>query len=415
MGEGKWSEVVSEIAAGVRGGREGESIDPESRDRFHEALMAELPLGVVRIDASGRASYMNPLGEAILGIAPGKGSGADCFPRFETPGLDENPIVLGLEGKLNRFEMYVTDREGRERSVWVQMTPIPAGDSTSRAKECATEMLILLRDTSDERAFDDEMRRRERLASIGELSAGVAHEIRNPLTGIANCAQVLRDRILPDDPRLRFVSIILDEAARLNRIVDSLLTFARPPRPQLRESDLATVVRRAFDLEKGPLEAAGIAMDMKIRGKVPRIYIDPEQILQVLLNVVRNAAESMPGGGRLILECFLVRRRPHIRRGVGQRKTDRFRPAGDTPAAAYLQIRISDTGRGIPQDVLPRIFDPFFTTRPKGTGLGLSISQSIIIEHGGFISVRSVEGRGTTVSIDLPVERRRGERRNEVI
>ncbi len=415
MGGRKWSEVARRISAGVGEGTAECPSDPGTEDRFHETLVGELPLGVIRIDETGRATYMNPLGEAILGIPPGEGAGADCLPHFETPKLEENPIVLAQEGKLHRFEMYVTDRDGHERPVWVQMTPIPPTDSASRARSRADEMLILLRDTSDERAFDDEMRRRERLASIGELSAGVAHEIRNPLTGIANCAQVLRDRIPADDPRLRFVTIILDEAARLNRIVDSLLTFARPPRPQLRESDLAGVVQRSHDLEKDRLAAAGIAMDVRLRGKIPPIYIDPEQILQVLLNVIRNAAESMPAGGKLILECFLIRRRPHIRRGVGQRRTDRFRPVGDDPAATYVQIRVSDTGRGIPQDVLPRIFDPFFTTRPKGTGLGLSISQSIIIEHGGFISVRSVEGRGTTVSIDLPVERRRGERRNEVI
>lgn len=415
MGNREWSAVAKAIADLAEPRGKAASLESDSLRRFYESLVAEVPLGVIRITSDGRAVTMNPVAEAILGIKPGQGTGMDCLPRFEVPGMTENPILLGLQGKLSRIEMYVTDCEGHEKPVWVQMTTVPHEVAISGPMGCAQEMLVLLRDTSEERAFDDEMRRRERLASIGELSAGVAHEIRNPLTGIGNCAQVLRDRIPADDPRLRFVMIILEEAARLNRIVDSLLSFARPQRPQLRLSDLTEIVHRILDLESEALAAAGIAIDISIRGKIPHIFVDPEQILQVLLNVIRNAAESMPEGGRVNIECFPVRRRPHFRRGVGQRRTDRFRTTGDMPTVAYVQIRITDNGRGIPQDILPRIFDPFFTTRPKGTGLGLSISQSIIIEHGGFISVRSVQGRGTTVAIDLPVERRRGERRREVI
>jgi signal transduction histidine kinase len=412
LGSRQWTEVGRQIRAALDREQESDPQEVRSRDDFHEALLSELPLGVLTVDSNGRATYVSPLAGEILGIPPGEGIGADCRPHFECAGLGENPIRLGFAGKLHRFETYLIARDGSERPAWVQMSRIPSSASppAGRRRE-AGELLILIRDTSEERVIEEETRRRERLASIGELSAGVAHEIRNPLTGIGNCAQVLRDRILPDDPRMRFVQIILDEAARLNRIVDSLLTFARPPRPQLRESDVAEVVRRAFEIEKDRLSKGGISAEFRLRGRLPRIFIDPEQILQVLLNVIRNASDAMPEGGRCDIECAPARRRGHLRRGVGQRKSDRFRAAGEPPAAAYVQVRIGDTGRGIPPDVLPRVFDPFFTTRPKGTGLGLSISQSIVIEHGGFISVRSVQGRGTTVTIDLPVERRRGERR----
>jgi signal transduction histidine kinase len=119
----------------------------------------------------------------------------------------------------------------------------------------------------------------------------------------------------------------------------------------------------------------------------------------------------MPSGGRLTLECSVLRRRTHLRRGTGRRRGDQIRYDRSVPLRRFVQVRISDTGRGIPRDVVPRVFDPFFTTRAKGTGLGLSITQSIVKEHGGFISVRSIENKGTTISIDLPVERRQGERR----
>jgi signal transduction histidine kinase len=119
----------------------------------------------------------------------------------------------------------------------------------------------------------------------------------------------------------------------------------------------------------------------------------------------------MPNGGNLRIECLLIRRRPYLRKGTGQRKTDRIRYDRDMPLRRYVQVKITDSGPGIPKDVLPRVFDPFFTTRMKGTGLGLSISQSIVKEHSGFLSVHAVEHKGTTVTIDLPLERRQGERR----
>jgi PAS domain S-box-containing protein len=374
--------------------------------RFNEALLPGLPLGVMALDRLGRVAYLSPLAEEILGYRNDEAVGVDSQKVFRPAGVEENPMDLGFRGKATKLELYISDRHGREKPVWVQMIRLAA-----RGGEVPKGLLVLLRDTSEERASEEEMRRRERLASIGELSAGVAHEIRNPLTGIGNCAQVLRDRIPSDDPKQRFVQIILDEAARLNRIVDSLLSFARPSRPQLRECDVTELLRHVAELEQEDWRERGIAQETKLRGRIPRIFIDPEQITQVLLNVIRNAAEAMPSGGRLAIECSVIRRRPHVRRGTGQRRSDRIRIERQAPMMRYVQIRVGDTGRGIPKDTLPRIFDPFFTTRSKGTGLGLAITQSIIKEHGGFISVRSTENKGTTVLIDLPVERRHGERR----
>lgn len=374
--------------------------------RFHDALLPGLPLGVMALDRLGRVAYLSPPAEAILGYSNKEAIGVDCIRIFRPAGVDENPIDLGFRGKVTKLELYIADRHGHEKPVWIQMIRLAA-----RGGEVPKGMLVLIRDTSEERTFEEEMRRRERLASIGELSAGVAHEIRNPLTGIGNCAQVLRDRIPAEDPQQRFVQIILDEAARLNRIVDSLLSFARPSRPQLREADVTEILRHVVDLEDEALKERGILRETKMRGRIPRIFIDPEQITQVLLNIIRNAAEAMPTGGRLMLECAVIRRRPHVRRGTGQRRSDRIRIERQAPMMRYVQVRIGDTGRGIPKEALPRVFDPFFTTRPKGTGLGLSITQTIVKEHGGFISVRSIENKGTTVLVDLPVERRHGERR----
>jgi PAS domain S-box-containing protein len=375
---------------------------------FHEVLLETLPLGVFAIDRSGRVTYLSPPAETILGYKRDDAIGTDYRRIFRPAGVDENPLLQGLRGKAKNVELYIADRQGQEKPVWMQMTRIPG-----RSGEGPRGLIVLIRDTSEDRLFEEEQRRRERLASIGELAAGVAHEIRNPLTGIANCGQVLRDRLTPDDPRLRFVHIILDETSRLNRIVDSLLSFARPGQPSLRESAVTETLRKVQELEEERACQQGVTTECKIRGRIPRIFIDPEQITQVLLNVIRNALEAMPSGGKLSLECSVIRRRPHRRRGTGQRKTDRIRYSQTIPMRRFVQISVSDTGKGIPRDVVPRVFDPFFTTRTKGTGLGLSISQSIIKEHGGFISLRSIEDKGTTVSIELPVERRQADRRKQ--
>ncbi|MDM7916911.1 MAG: ATP-binding protein, partial [Candidatus Eisenbacteria bacterium] len=399
-----WETLACAIDSGFRADRERRARD--AQERFEEVLLKALPLGVLTLDPLGRVSSISDHAAEILGWPAAEARGADCLRVFRPAGVEENPLLLGLAGKATRVDLYITDREGKEKPVWVQMARLPGSGSRSRGG-----LLVLIRDTTEERAFEEDQRRRERLASIGELSAGVAHEIRNPLTGIGNCAQVLQDRIAADDPLRKFVQIILDEAARLNRIVESLLSFARPGRPQLRQAAIVDVLRHVLDLERDACEEQGISTELKIRGRIPPIWIDPEQITQVVLNVVRNAGEAMPAGGHLGVECLVVRRRPHARRGTGQRSTDRIRYGGDSPMRRFVQVRVSDTGGGIPKETLPRIFDPFFTTRKKGTGLGLSISQSILKEHGGFISIRSIESKGTTVIIDLPIERREGERR----
>jgi signal transduction histidine kinase len=197
-----------------------------------------------------------------------------------------------------------------------------------------------------------------------------------------------------------------------------MLQYARPRVPELRPAQLLTCVERVRELTAERVTDAGLAVELDAapRARGATLYMDPDLVTQVLLNVTLNAVEATPPGGALRYELRRVRRR-RPPRGPGRRAGDAASTNGASPdrAAAgwieYQQVRVVDTGPGIPRHLLPKLFDPFFSTKPRGTGLGLAICQTIMQEHGGTIEIASREGRGTAVLLSFPVEKRHGERR----
>ncbi|MBD3237100.1 MAG: PAS domain-containing protein [Candidatus Eisenbacteria bacterium] len=372
---------------------------------FSRALIAVQKRGLLAVDGQGRVVHLNRQGAEMLGVTESQAIGSDCTRVLRPLAGSEHPLLEGLAGRLERIELFVRGERDREVPISLRMERIysPLGETIG--------LVALFRDPSLERAFDQESRRRERLAVIGELAAGVAHEIRNPLTGIGNCAQVLQQRFADDEGTLRMADLILRESQRLDRIVTSLLKFAHPGPPRMRATAIEEVVATAVELEAAAAEQCGVRQEVRVDGRIPQIYIDPEQIQQVLVNLIRNAHAAMPDAGVLSVEISVVRRPLHLRRGLGRRATDRVRVPRKSPQGRFARLRVRDTGCGISPQAQGRIFDPFFTTRSGGTGLGLSVSQSIIQEHGGTITVQSGPGAGTVFEIDLPVERRQGERR----
>ena len=176
---------------------------------------------------------------------------------------------------------------------------------------------------------------------------------------------------------------------------------------------LASCVEHVIQLTSDATEKAGVEVELDVAPRLAAVYIDADLVTQVLLNVTLNAIQAMPQGGKLRYEVRRIRR-PSPRRGIGRRASDSVREGRARRGAARLedqQVRVLDTGTGIPRGVLGKLFDPFFSTKPSGTGLGLSISQTIMQEHGGTIAIASREGRGTTVLLNFPVEKRHGERR----
>jgi signal transduction histidine kinase len=234
----------------------------------------------------------------------------------------------------------------------------------------------------------ERMKERDRLAALGQMAAGLAHEIRNPLGSIKGAAQYLQpvEGQQPEGSTREFLGIIVEEVDRLNKIVSQFLDYARPYRGEQSPLDVNDVVRKTLNLIERERSGSHVEIVMNLLDGLPPVRADAQQLRQVILNLTLNAFDAMPQGGRLQVTTSLRR---STRRGA---------------AAAFLEIRIRDDGIGIPLADLRNLFIPFFTTKEKGTGLGLPISQRIIENHGGTIEVRSQPGSGATFTVLLPVE-----------
>jgi len=273
-------------------------------------------------------------------------------------------IVGGVTGLLSQRE--------RERTEQLQKTAEGLEQSYKKLQE-QSEQLI---------AIEKNLRSAEKLSTLGEMAAVLAHEIRNPLGSIRGTAEILRDDYRPGDPKYEFIDIQIKETERLNRVVEEFLRMARPVATEMvrcRVQDeletVALLVANDANERKVTLVLEPPTVDMVVKG-------DGEKLRQTFLNIALNALQAMPDGGRLAISTSVSR---------------------DNEAGIMGEIRFSDSGKGIGAESLDRIFEPFFTTRPDGTGLGLSISKKIIESHAGTLQVESVVGRGTTVLIRLPL------------
>lgn len=235
--------------------------------------------------------------------------------------------------------------------------------------------------------MEEKVHRSERLASLGRLASGVAHEVRNPLSAIKGFAQYFRDKFQTGSEDRGYADIMIQETERLNRVIDGLLDFARPRELDAGPHPLSQILERPLQLIRSDLDRKGITLT----ASMPEVLVraDPDQMTQALLNLFLNSIDAMGQGGELLVA------------------------ATTRPEEGRVEIRITDSGTGISQEDLSRIFDPFFSTKKKGTGLGLAITAKIIEAHRGDISVESRQGKGTTFKIYLPAEATRPGEANE--
>ncbi len=346
---------------------------------LHERIVESIRSGVVTTDLQGRIYTFNTAAQEITGYEEKDVYGQEASILFGDISDDIAQSLRAAEtGEASpRFEANCLTAEGLRLRLGFSISPLFAeGGETTGA-------VITFQDLTQIRALEETSRRQDRLAAIGRMAASIAHEIRNPLAAMRGSIQMLRSELNADSGQAELMEIILRESDRLNRIISDFLNYARPRSMLLAPVDICELMRDTFTLmrhspEIGPDQI--LEEDFPLEALVADV--DAEQLRQVFWNLSRNAFQAMPKGGVL---------RAQIRRTANRR----------------VQISFSDNGRGMSPEQVERLFEPFSSTT-GGSGLGLSIVYQIIRDHGGTINVRSREGQGTTISIELPAGNEEG-------
>ena len=345
---------------------------------YNEILLDSLVSGVVAAGADRILNVFNREAQRITGLAASAVLG-HSLDRLPQP-LDRL-LTSTLEGGVEIVNQdHVLVMPGGD--------PIPLRVSSSvifghRGKRLGA--FLVVSDLTAIKQLELQVRRTDRLASLGTLAAGMAHEIKNPLVSIKTFTQLLPERFDDADFRETFTSLMSEEVKRIDSIVNQLLRFSRPAKPVLSVLSLHELLTHTLKLLQQQMRPKNIELVTSFTATPDRINADGDQFSQALINFILNAIESMKQGGTLTVT------------------------SSRSPAAG-IQITIQDTGEGISAENLPHIFDPFFTTKDQGTGLGLSVAHGIILEHGGSIDVTSEPGRGTTFTITLPPLEQEGAR-----
>ncbi len=340
---------------------------------FAREVVESLPVGLIATDRAGKIAFFNPAAEKITALLPEKMIGKTPEAVMSIPWCGLMPLLEKSEPVLER-EMECRFAGGKS---------IPLSVSASRIVNEEGDLvgnILILRDLGEVRRLQEEIRRKEKLAAIGGLAAGVAHEIRNPLSSIKGLAAYFGSKFQEGSDDREAAEVMGREADRLNRAVSELLEFARPSELHLRPTDIKEVAAHALRLIRQDAEAKGIEIQLESSSeKLPQAMIDPDRISQCLLNLYLNAVEEMVEGGIMKVEAASAEEKNRV------------------------ILQISDTGPGIAKDDLKKIFDPYFTTKPSGTGLGLAIVHKIVESHRGSIQVESEAGTGTRFILSLPI------------
>jgi two-component system sensor histidine kinase HydH len=352
------------------------------RSTFPALVLDHMDVGILIVDTRNRVAYLNRKGEEILEVP-----GADISGRDVDEALASNDDRWHSSDPIDTLGSRAT---GRETTLRIGGREVTIESSASPLKGEEDEILgtlVTFSDYSEGEADAEFQRTVQRLASLGELSAVVAHEIRNPLTGIRTTVQYVGSKLAEGDPKKDDLQDVIKEIDRIEQIITELLVFARPPAAKMVLTDVNEVVEKSLDNLSLQFDEAGVTVKRDLADDAPPIAIDPDMMQQVFLNIILNAVDAMAEGGTLRVTTST--RRYRSRRQV-------------------VEIAFSDTGVGIPPENLDKIFDPFFTTRPSGTGLGLTISLQIVREHGGRITVRNRSQGGATFRITMPVPETEG-------
>ncbi|HEX8264377.1 MAG TPA: ATP-binding protein [Pyrinomonadaceae bacterium] len=344
--------------------------------RLHERIVQSIRSGLVTTDLEGRIYLFNSAAEEITGY---KSEEVRGWKIFDLLGNIEQPIAVALESvekgeQPPRFEADFSTPDGFGIRLGYGISPLfsESGETTG--------LILTFQDLTDMRAMEESIRRKDRLAAVGRVAAGLAHEIRNPLGAMRGAIQVLKPAMQENSSQAQLMDIVMRESDRLNTIITNFLTYARPKKGEITETDVCETLRESITLLRHSPDLRSVHNLIEdLPDESVLATADAAGLKQVFWNLARNAVQAMPDGGELAikLKCLNNNR---------------------------LQILFSDTGCGMPAAQVERLFEPFSQSTTGGTGLGLSIVYQIIRDHNGTINVRSQEHKGTTITVELPIE-----------
>jgi PAS domain S-box-containing protein len=365
---GTFHEVVAQLKEKER---ELEILREKAEDRataiegYNENILQSVPSGVISFDVEMKVTKVNQAAEKILEINEEKVAG-----KHQTKVLNK-PVTDFLKDKklIERGEVIYTTPSGKR--IWLGLTLSPLKDKVGSV----IGQILVFTDLTHLKAIESQMELRNRLSSLGEISAGIAHEMRNPMAVISGYTKILSKKA--EKSLKPTVDAISKEIVVMDRIIYDFLSFAKPAVLNMADIDLKTLIENCAASVAG--ERNDITIKLDVAG-LPPVRGDEVLIRQAFSNLIHNSAEAMPQGGDLTITTF----------------------SQTGPSRGFLDIAVSDTGHGISDDIKDKIFLPFFTTKERGTGLGLAIVHKIVVSHGGSISVDSGE-KGTTFRIRLPL------------
>jgi two-component system, NtrC family, sensor histidine kinase PilS len=372
--------LAGSLAEGLRSaGARLEDVSHEIEDlrAFNEYVIDSLLSGLVTADADCRVLTLNRAASTITGLPPEQAIGRDVAEVFQLPdGFRARLDALG-ETRSVRIDLQYRTGDGRTLDIGMTATTmaVPAG---------GTGYLLTFQDVTDIRRLERHARLQQRLAAVGEMAAGIAHEIRNPLASMSGSIQVLRQELPLSEEQAQLMDIVLRESERLNDTIRSFLAYARPQRFAVARLDVRKVLQdAALLLRNSPDVKEGHVVDVQVPPEPVWFEADENQVKQIVWNLATNGLRSMSAGGHLLLAV----------------NTD----YSSDLASADLVLTVEDQGCGIPTEELDAIFQPFRSSFEKGTGLGLAIVHRIVTDYNGVIQVSSTVGKGTTVRVRLPL------------
>jgi two-component system sensor histidine kinase PilS (NtrC family) len=364
--------------------------DYHQLETFNQNIIQSLDSGLLTIDLSGRIIFLNRTGEKILNRNERELKETSIYGLFSK--IDE--VIERIRKKpsesfsnYQRYETLLTDQDGRKIYLGFSISPLTDTEGSSIG------YTLIFQDITKYKEMEEQMKRVDKMAAVGVLAAGMAHEIRNPLASLSGSIQMLKSELTLNDYQQHLMEITLRESERLNALITDFLLFAHPPQIHKTFYPLRRIIQETLDLFiHSPYFHDGIRIFRPNGHEEIQAFVDPDQMKQVFWNLIINSAQALFDGGEI-----------RIQLGKGNARDEiSLLDSSTLKEKEWIKISVIDTGNGIAPQEKDKIFEPFFTTKENGTGLGLSIVHKIIESHNGLIKVESESGKGATFTVFLP-------------